>query len=102
MHGYKWPINCTRTRLGTCTCTLSVILGSTRSADKEEKKTIMDADEQTEEEVLTFDASLIQRDVGARGWGALTEHHLLVAMRDAMSKDAARSPGTVYMRASKM
>lgn len=29
-------------------------------------------------------ASLVQKFVGARGWGALTEHHLLVAIRDAI------------------
>jgi hypothetical protein len=41
-------------------CKLSLVLGDT---------------------VLTFGASLVQRFVGARGWGALTEHHLLVAVR---------------------
>ena len=29
----------------------------------------------------------MQRFVGARGWGALTEHHLLVAIRDAILAD---------------
>ena len=37
--------------------------------------------------VVTLAASLVQRFVGARGWGALTEHHLLVAIRDAILAD---------------
>ncbi len=37
--------------------------------------------------VVTLGASLVQKFVGARGWGALTEHHLLVAIRDAIIAD---------------
>lgn len=34
--------------------------------------------------VVTVGAELIQKYLGARKWGALTEHHVLVALRDAM------------------
>ena len=37
--------------------------------------------------VITMGPSLVQWHVGQRGWGALTEHHLLVAFRDAIEND---------------
>lgn len=50
-----------------------------------------------EDVVITVDGTLITKHITARGWGALTEHHTLVALRDAI--DAA-SPGAPVLAKS--
>ena len=39
--------------------------------------------------VVNLDGSVITRHCTKRGWGALTEHHTLVCVRDAISADSA-------------
>lgn len=38
--------------------------------------------------VVTVDGSVVTKHVTERGWGALTEHHTLVALRDAIDADS--------------
>ena len=39
--------------------------------------------------VVTVDGTVVTKHMTARGWGALTEHHALVALRDAIDADAS-------------
>jgi hypothetical protein len=45
-----------------------------------------------EDAVVTVDGTLITKHVTERGWGALTEHHTLVALRDAIDAASPQAP----------
>ena len=45
-----------------------------------------------EDGVVTVDGTLVTKHITERGWGALTEHHTLVALRDAIDAASPTAP----------